>query len=89
MNAFLLPLAGLLLSTASQTIANDTQNNRAELHAAVTDMPVVVDMSHADPTTWHSAPLAVEVDSQSRDGPACIMFGIDAEACAPMIIARR
>jgi hypothetical protein len=27
-----------------------------ELHSAVTDMPDIIDMSHADPTTWHSVP---------------------------------
>ncbi len=27
-----------------------------ELHAAVTDMPEIVDMSHADPKTWHRLP---------------------------------
>ena len=25
-----------------------------ELRAAVTDMPGIIDMSHADPRTWHS-----------------------------------
>ena len=24
-----------------------------ELHAAVTDMPEIIDMSHADPRAWH------------------------------------
>ena len=27
-----------------------------ELHAAVTDMPEIVDMSYADPKTWHGLP---------------------------------
>jgi hypothetical protein len=27
-----------------------------ELHAAVTDMPEIVDMLHADPKTWHGLP---------------------------------
>ena len=27
-----------------------------EWHAAVTDMPTVIDMSHADPRTWHRLP---------------------------------
>ena len=34
-----------------------------ELRAAVTDMPGIIDMSHADPRTWHSLPTA------RADGP--------------------
>ena len=29
-----------------------------EFRAAVTDMPGIIDMSHADPRTWHSLPAA-------------------------------
>ena len=41
-----------------QAIAGDAPAThiRAELHAAVTDIPVVVDMSYADPLSWQSAP---------------------------------
>jgi hypothetical protein len=30
-----------------------------ELRAAVTDMPDIIDMSHADPRTWHNLPTAL------------------------------
>jgi hypothetical protein len=30
-----------------------------ELRAAVTDMPDMIDMSHADPSTWHTVPPAL------------------------------
>ena len=30
-----------------------------ELRAAVTDMPDFIDMSHADPRTWHKVPAAL------------------------------
>jgi hypothetical protein len=30
-----------------------------ELRAAVTDMPDMIDMSHADPRTWHTLPTAL------------------------------
>jgi hypothetical protein len=30
-----------------------------ELRAAVTDMPGIIDMTHADPRTWHSLPAAL------------------------------
>jgi hypothetical protein len=55
-------LTGLLFAMAAQAIANDAlkTHNRSELHAAVTDIPVTVDMSYANPLTWHSAPGAVE-----------------------------
>jgi hypothetical protein len=29
------------------------------LRAAVTDMPDIIDMSHADPRTWHNLPTAL------------------------------
>ena len=30
-----------------------------ELRAAVTDMPDMINMSHADPSTWHNVPPAL------------------------------
>jgi hypothetical protein len=32
-----------------------------ELRAAVTDMPDIIDMSHADPGTWHNVPTALPI----------------------------
>jgi hypothetical protein len=86
MKPFLLPLAGLLFAAAPETLADDAVRPlyREELHAAVTDVPVIVDMSYADPKTWHSAPAAAEVEDPSK-GLGCI----DAEACTLTIIATR
>jgi hypothetical protein len=36
-----------------------------EMHAAVTDTPEIVDMSHADPKTWHRLPPATQVYDQA------------------------
>jgi hypothetical protein len=37
-------------------------NQGEELHSAVTDVTEVVDMSYADPKTWHSLPPAAQLD---------------------------
>jgi hypothetical protein len=37
----------------------------AELRAAVTDLPDRIDMSYADPKTWHSLPPAAQVYDHS------------------------
>jgi hypothetical protein len=37
-----------------------------KLHSAVTDVTGVVDMSYADPKTWHSLPPAAQLDDQTR-----------------------
>ena len=37
-----------------------------ELHAAITDMPDIVDMSYADPRTWNSLPPAAQVYDHSH-----------------------
>jgi hypothetical protein len=83
MKPFLLPLTILLFATATQAVANYAAVNRnpSELHAAVTDIPLAVDLSHADPLTWHSAPGPVEVKIRPRnDGPSCIMFNAGLQA---------
>ena len=36
----------------------DADPRPEEFRAAVTDMPGIIDMSHADPRTWHSLPAA-------------------------------
>ena len=87
----LLVLAAIPFAMAAQAIANDAPktHDRAEVHAAVTDIPVIVDMSYADPLTWHSAPGPGEIEVQPRDdGPPCVML-IGPEACTPTIIAMR
>jgi hypothetical protein len=79
-------LASLLFLIAMQAFANDATINRnpTEITAAVTDTPVVIDMQHADPLTWHTAPGPVEVNVQPRnDGPSCVMWSITPQSCTP------
>jgi hypothetical protein len=56
MNVHLLLLTAIMLCMA--TPHSDQSTPAAELGAAVTDMPDIIDMSHADPKTWHSLPAA-------------------------------
>jgi hypothetical protein len=66
MKKFLLPLTGIMLCAATlQSAAADPAvplqtKQGEESHAVVTDMPDI-DMSHADPRTWHSLPPAAQV----------------------------
>jgi hypothetical protein len=55
MNQILVPLTCAMLSVATNP-AIPLQSQ----HSAVTDMPAIIDMSHADPKTWHSLPPAAE-----------------------------
>jgi hypothetical protein len=63
----LLQLTGIMLCAA--TLHNATADQAAflqtkqgeELHAAITDVPDIVDMSYADPKTWNSLPPAAQV----------------------------
>ena len=75
MKHFRLPLTGIMLcaailpSTAADiampVIAMPVQTKPGEaLHAAVTDMPDIIDMSYADPKTWHRLPPAAQVRDQ-------------------------
>jgi hypothetical protein len=59
MNGLLPSLAGVMIfSFSSYSAATDTiepiSTKIDTLRAAVTDMPDIVDMSHADPKTWSS-----------------------------------
>ena len=60
MKRMLLLLTGIMLCTAHLHSAAATKAFD-ELHAAVTDIPDVIDMSHADPKTWHRLPPAARV----------------------------
>ena len=66
MNQILAPLTCAMLSVAPfHSVATNPaiplQSQMGdELHSAVTDMPAIIDMSHADPKTWHSLPPAAE-----------------------------
>jgi hypothetical protein len=87
-----LTLIGIAFAIAAQAIAGDAlkTHSRAGLHAAVTNIPVIVDMSYADPLTWHRLPRAVEIDVQPRDiGPACFILSNGPKACTPLIMAMR
>ena len=54
-------LCGITPMHVAAEPALSLQSNPGELHAVVTDMPHVNDMSHADPRTWHSLPPAAHV----------------------------
>ena len=63
----LLQLTGIMLcaatlhgATADPAASLQTKQGE-ELHAAITDMPDIVDMSYADPSTWNSLPPAAQV----------------------------
>ena len=70
MKHLLLPLTGIVLcattlhSTAAD-LAMPVQTKPSEaLHAAVTDRPDIIDMSYADPKTWHGLLPAAQVRDQ-------------------------
>ena len=77
MKGILLSLTGVMLcaatvhsAAADSTVPLESKMGE-ELHAAVTDMPEIIDMSHADPKSWYSLPpfydqgLAREVEFPS------------------------
>jgi hypothetical protein len=59
MKRMLLSLTGIMFCTAA--LHSAAAKAFDELHAAVTDIPDVIDMSHADPKTWHRLPPAGRV----------------------------
>jgi hypothetical protein len=68
---FLLPLTGILLcaaapqnASADSAVSLQTEMG-GQLHAAVTDMPEIVDMSYADPAMWHRLPRTAPVYEES------------------------
>ncbi len=70
MKGILLVLPGVMLcaatlhsAVADPTVLPQTKTGE-ELHSAVTDMPDIIDMSHADPKSWHSLPPAAQVYDQ-------------------------
>jgi len=71
MSRILLALTGIALcatlpSAAADDAASFQTGQVKQLHAAVTDMPEVVDMSYADPKAWHSLPSAAQVHDNER-----------------------
>jgi hypothetical protein len=64
LTSVMLCAATLHSATADPAVSPQT-NYGDELHAAVTDMPDIIDMSHADPRTWHTLPSAAQVYGRS------------------------
>lgn len=80
MKRILPPLMGVMLcvlplhsAMADPAVSLQTKEGD-ELHAAVTDMPAIIDMSHADPKTWHSLPSAAQVYDQSAPSRAAMLL---------------
>ena len=80
MKGILLALTGAMLcaaqlhSAAAGPAVPLQSKTGEELHAAVTDMPEIIDMSHADPKTWHSLPSAAQVYDQSAPSRAAMLL---------------
>jgi hypothetical protein len=71
MKQILLPLTAILfcagtLSAAETTLSLQVKQNE-RWHAAATDIPDEIDMSHADPRTWHRLPPVAEVNRPDAD----------------------
>ena len=49
--------AGTMHSEATDSVALQYETGK-QMRAAVTDMHEIIDMSHADPKTWHTLPPA-------------------------------
>lgn len=69
----LLELTGIMLcaatlhnATADPATSLRTKQGGEELHAAITDMPDIVDMYYADPKTWNSLSPAAQVYGHSH-----------------------
>jgi len=77
MKEILLPLTVIMCCAATfQSAAADPAvplqvKQGEESHAVVTDLPDIIDMSHADPRTWESLPPAAQVNS-GGGGPGYI-----------------
>jgi hypothetical protein len=93
MKEILLPLTGIMFCAATiQSAAKTTLLLHVKQdegwHAAVTDIPDVIDMSHADPRTWHRLPQAAGVNNlegEDWDQPRGFSF----EAAMTMIGSSR
>ena len=60
--AVLTPCAFTLHSDVDGTTVPLRTNPGIEVHAAVTDMPKIIDLSHANPKTWHTLPPAAPTE---------------------------
>jgi len=71
MKAIRLSLTGIMLcaapfhGTAADPAVPLQTKQGEESHAAVTDIPDIIDMSHADPRTWHRLPRDAQVNDRS------------------------
>ena len=61
-----LPLMGMMLcaSIVPGTAGETLPKQPAEMHAAATDVPAIVDMSRAEPKTWHTLLSPAHVNGQ-------------------------
>ena len=66
MKRIFLALTGIVFCAATHGNANDpTLPPPGKIgSAAVTDLPEIIDMSYADPETWHSLPPAARVSDE-------------------------
>jgi hypothetical protein len=69
MSPILWALISITLCAALTSAAADPaplhSNGGEEVHSAVTDVPKMIDMSHADPKTWSGLPAATQLEEQS------------------------
>lgn len=93
MKRILLPLAGIMLcaapvhSTAADPAVPLQTKQGEESHAVVTDMPDIIDISHADPRTWHRLPRAAQVnDWSSKELDQPIGFNFESSKAAIAVI---
>jgi hypothetical protein len=61
MRRILVALTGIMLCAATLHSDPALPRQGEEMSAAATDMPDIIDMSHADPKSWHSLPPAAQV----------------------------
>jgi hypothetical protein len=64
MRRILVVLTGMMLCAATLHSDPALPRQGEEMSAAVTDMPGTIDMSYADPKTWHRLPPAARVSDQ-------------------------
>jgi hypothetical protein len=81
MKKILLPLTGAIFCVATfqgvDPAVSDKIRPGEEWHAAVTDMPTIIDMSYADPRTWHRLPSAQTNKSDGEELDQPIGFGFE------------
>ena len=64
MRRILVALTGIMLCAATLHSDPALPRQGEEMSATVTDMPETIDMSYANPKTWHRLPSAARVSDQ-------------------------